>query len=100
MELSREQVLEESERELRLSNQKLLFKLSDYTEDDVDSENNGQEEEMLKEFRDEHATIAVDIQNMMIESEEILGETKMKLWDEVIADDQSKKIKHHAKDQS
>ena len=33
---------------------------------------------------------------MMIEFEEILGETRRKPWDEVMAD-QSKKVKHHSK---
>ena len=53
--MSREQALEEYEKRLRRSNQKLLFNLSEYTEDDVNSENVGQEEAMLKEFCDEHA---------------------------------------------
>ena len=43
-----------------------------------------------------HPAIAVDIQNMMIEFEEILGETKRKHWDEVIAD-QSREVKNNAK---
>ena len=50
---------------------------------------------MLREFRDEHATIAVNIQNMMEEFKEILGRTRVKQWTQVIAD-QSKKVKHHA----
>ena len=65
-------------------------------EDDVHNENVGQEEAMLKEFCDEHATIAVNIQNMLMEFEDILGETRKKQWEEVIAD-QSKKVKHHSK---
>ena len=71
--------------------------MSEYTEDDVDSENVGQEEAMLKEFCDEHAEIAVDIRNMMTEFEEIQGETKRKQWYEVIAH-QSKKVMHHSKE--
>ena len=65
-------------------------------EDDVHNENVGQEEAMLKEFRDEHATIAVNIQDMLMEFEDILGETRKKQWEEVIAD-KSKKVKHHSK---
>ena len=33
--MNRERVLEECEKKLKLSNQRLLFKLSGYTEDDV-----------------------------------------------------------------
>ena len=40
---------------------------------------------------DEHADITVDIRNMMIEFEEILGEMKKKHWDKVIAD-QSREV--------
>ena len=39
--MNRERVLEECEKKLKLSNQRLLFKLSEYTEDDVDNENVG-----------------------------------------------------------
>ena len=65
-------------------------------EDDVHNENVGQEEAMLKEFCDEHATIAVNIQNMLMEFEDILGETRKKQCDEVIAD-QSKRVKQLSK---
>ena len=51
--LSRKQALEECEKGLRRRNQKLVFKLSDYTKDDVDDENVGQEEERLREFNDQ-----------------------------------------------
>ena len=95
--LSRKQALEECEKGLRRRNQKLVFKLSDYTKDDVDDENVGQEEERLREFNDQHAAIAVDIQNIMTEFEEILGETKRKQWYEVIAH-HSKKVNHHSKE--
>ena len=95
--LSREQVLEKCKKELNLSNQRLLFKLSEYTEDDVDNENVGQEEAQLRELYEDHVVIAVDIRNMMTEFEEILGETKRKQWYEVIAH-QSKKVKHHSKE--
>ena len=69
--------------------------MSEYTEDDVDNENVGQEEAILKKIYDEHA-IAVDIQNMLIEFKEILGETRKKQCDEVIAD-QSKRVKQLSK---
>ena len=45
---------------------------------------------------DEHADITVDIRNMMIEFEEILGEMKKKHWDKVIAD-QSREVKTNTK---
>ena len=45
---------------------------------------------------DEYAFITVDIRNMMIEFEEILGETKKKHWDKVIAE-QSREVKTNTK---
>ena len=70
--------------------------MSEYIEDGVDDENVCQEEAGLREIYVEHVAIAVDIQNMMTEFEEILGETKRKHWDEVSAD-QSRKVKDNAK---
>ena len=37
--LNRERVLEECKKKLKLSNHRLLFKLSEYTENDIDNEN-------------------------------------------------------------
>ena len=73
--------------------------MSEYIEDGVDDENVCQEEAGLREIYVEHVAIAVDIQNMMTEFEEILGETKRKHWDEVSAD-QSRKVRQCQDDQS
>ena len=92
----RETHLREFEVTLKHNKERLLFKISDFTEDDLDSENVKQVEVMLKEIRDEHVGIAVNIQGVIEEYRTELGVTKVEQWQDAITD-QSRKVKAHAK---
>ena len=92
----RETYLREFEVKLKHNKERLLFKISDFTEDDLDSENVKQVEVMLKEIGDEHVGIAVNIQGVIEEYRIELGVTEVEQWEEAIAD-QSRKVKAHAK---
>ena len=76
--------------------QRLNFKMSDYTEDDLDRDNVSNVEAMLREIREEHIGISVAAQNVIAEYREELGSAKVKLWEDTISD-QSRKVKNHAK---
>ena len=92
----RETYLREFEVKLKHNTERFLFKISDFTEDDLASENVKQVEVMLKEIRDEHVGIAVNIQGVIEEYRIELGVTEVEQWEEAIAD-QSRKVKAHAK---
>ena len=70
--------LRELEGKLGHNKERLLFKMSDFSEDDVDTENVKQVEVMLKEIREEHIGIAVNIQGVIGEFRTELGEPKVK----------------------
>ena len=73
--------LKELEVKLGHNKERLLFKIRDFTEDDVVTENVKHIEAMLKEIREEHVSIAVNIQGVIGVFRTELGETKISQWE-------------------
>ena len=74
---------------------RLLFKINDFGEDDVDSSNIQHIEGLLKEIRDEHVELSVDIKNFLVEYKSEVGD-HLQFWENCISD-QSQKVKAHAR---
>ena len=90
------QVVSEFERNLKHAKQKLLFRLTNFTEEDLDNDTVGDAEARLREFDDEYASISVSIQDMIEQYSVELGESKVTQWEATITD-LVEKVKAYAK---